>query len=91
MCEVYRYFSRDYIQIADYSDESMLELFLSESYGDVHCKPTNGFYIGKRWLNVTVAMWKEDMDNGTLFKKELYDDPNIPNWWLDKIFKQKRK
>lgn len=87
MCEVYRYFSQDFKNFVDYSEESMLELFLSESYGDVDCKSTNGFYVGKRWLNVCVTMWKEDIEKGLLFKKELYEDETIPNWWLDKIFK----
>lgn len=87
MCEVYKYFSRDWSNWADYTEDSMLELYLSESYGDVQCKHNNGYYIGKRWLNVSVKMWKEDIEKGYLFKKELYNDPDIPNWWLDKIFK----
>jgi len=87
MCEVYKYFSRGWYDIADYSDESMLELYLSESYGDVDCKPTNGYFIGKRWLNVTVAMWKEDIEKGYLTKHELYSDDDLPDWWLDKILK----
>ena len=87
MCEVYKYFSRSWEHCLDYSEESMLELFISESYGDVKCKENNGFYHGKRWLNVTVKMWLEDIPKGVLFKKELYNDPDLPDWWLDKIFK----
>jgi len=84
---VYKYFSRSWLECSDYSEESMLELFLSESYGDVHCKPSNGYYIGKKMLNVTVAMWKEDIERGLLFKRELYDDNDLPDWWLDKVLK----
>jgi hypothetical protein len=32
-------------------------------------------------------MWKEDIDKGLLTKKELYEDENFPQWWLDSIFK----
>jgi hypothetical protein len=87
MSEVYKHFSKDWQHILDYSEESLLELYQSESYGDVDCKSNNGFYIGKKMLNVTVAMWKEDIKLGYLFKYELYDDPNLPHWWLDKVLK----
>lgn len=87
MCEIYKHFSKDWTHCCDYSEESMLELYISESYGDVHCKPNNGYYIGKKYLNLTVAMWLEDIEKGLLFKSELYDDSQLPDWWLDKIFK----
>jgi hypothetical protein len=32
-------------------------------------------------------MWKEDIESGLLFKKELYEDEKFPHWWLDSIFK----
>ena len=87
MAEVYKYFSRDYEKILDYSDESMLQLYYSESYGD-QCNPLNGFFVGKRLLNVTLAMWKEDIERGLLRKIELYNDPDIPDWWLDKVLRK---
>ena len=34
MCEIYKIFSKDWEHILDYSEEKMLELFLSESYGE---------------------------------------------------------
>ncbi len=89
MCEVYKHFSKDWEHCLDYSEESMLELFISESYGDVSCDPKNGYYVGKKYLNLTVSMWFEDIPKGLLFKFELYDDPSLPDWWLDKIFKNK--
>jgi len=88
MCDVYKHFSKDWKSMCDYSEESMLELFISESYGDVKCEPNNGYYIGKQYLNVSVAMWKEDIPKGLLFIKELYQDPDLPDWWLDKVFKK---
>ena len=66
----------------------MLELFLSESYGDVECKPNNGYSLGKKWLSVNVEMWKEDLQKGNVFLWELYEDDDIPSWWLDKVFKK---
>jgi len=89
MCEVYKHFSKDWKTVLNYTEKDMLELFLSESYGDVKCNSRNGFYIGKKYLNTTVAMWFEDIENKTLYKYELYNDPNLPDWWLDKIFKRR--
>jgi hypothetical protein len=70
----------------DFSDQALIELFNHESYG-TPLSPNNGYALGKKWLNVHVAMWKEDIRDGFLFKKELYDDPKFPHWWLDSIFK----
>ena len=78
-------FSTSWEHCCDFSEEMMLELYYSESYGD-KVSDNNGYYIGKRYLNLTVSMWKEDIEKGYLFKHELYDDI-FPRWWLDKIFK----
>lgn len=86
MSELYRRFSKDWQHILDYSDQSLLELFLSESYGTEIHNELNGFYVGKKWLNVTTSMWLQDIEQGLLFKQELYQDPNLPHWFLDKIF-----
>lgn len=59
-------------------------MYYGETHGDP-VGPKNGFYQGKKWMGVTVKMWKEDIEKGLLFKKELYDDPNYPHWWLDKV------
>jgi len=86
MCEVYRLFSKDWEHISDYSDEAMLELYNSETYGS-SVRELNGYYIGKRWLSVTVAMWKEDIEQRLLTKHELYLDGKFPEWWLDSVLK----
>jgi len=85
MVEVYRLFTTDWEHLLDFSEQSLLEMFHSETHGDP-VSPTNGFYVGKKYLNVTVKMWKEDMKKGLLFKQELYDDPKYPHWWLNNIF-----
>ncbi len=87
MSEIYRIFSRDYEHFCDFSDDSLIELFNSESYG-TRVSPTNGFFVGKKMLNVTVKMWTEDLKSGILFKKELYEDGTFPHWWLDSVLKK---
>lgn len=86
MCELYRIFSKDWEHLIDLSDEAQIEFFNHESLG-LPCSPNNGFALGKKWLNVQVTMWKEDIALGLFFKSELYDDPKYPHWWLDSIFK----
>ncbi len=66
-----------------------VELFNSESYG-TPVSDNNGYALGKKWMNVTIAMWIEDINKGLLFKCELYEDENLPHWWLDSIFKMDR-
>jgi hypothetical protein len=86
MSEMYRIFASDYIDCCDFSDEALIELYNVESYGG-RTHPMNGFAVGKKWLSVTVKMWKEDISQGLLFKHELYDDPKFPHWWLDSVLK----
>ena len=69
----------------DFSNEAMIEMYNAESYGGDVDKKKNGFYIGKQWMNVNIAMWKEDQEKGHLCLSELYED--FPHWWLDGIFK----
>jgi hypothetical protein len=87
MTEVYRIFSKDWEHMHDFSDDSLVELYNNESYG-MPIDPKNGFALGKKWLNVNVAMWKEDIDLGLFRIQELYEDPKYPHWWLDQIFKK---
>ena len=86
MSEVYRHFGKDWKNCADFSDTALIELYNHESYG-TPVSTNNGFLIGKKWLNVTVTMWKEDLEKNLLFKSELYSDPNLPHWWLDSVLK----
>jgi hypothetical protein len=88
MSELYKVFSSDWKDCLDYSDESLLELYNYESYGGEKPKSNNGYSHGKKWLNLHVEMWKEDIESGLLFKKELYEDEKFPHWWLDSIFKE---
>lgn len=85
MSEIYRYFGRpeDHPSL-DFSDEAMINLYNHESYG-TSLSEKNGFAVGKKFLNLQVTMWREDLRRGWLAKFELYEDPNLPHWWLDSV------
>jgi hypothetical protein len=77
----------------DFSEKMAQEMFEFESTGkgnieiDCFSSSHNGYANGKKWLNVTLSMWKEDIANGLLFKRELYEEPKYANvkWWLDEV------
>ena len=81
---IHLYFAKDYCYL-DFSEQSCIEMYNHETFGNP-ISPNNGFLQGKKLLNLTISMWKEDISKGYLFKSELYDDPNLPNHWLNKIF-----
>lgn len=84
MSEIYRIFAEDWKHVLDFSDDALLELYNYESYGgSVNSK--NGFAVGKKYLNLHVTDWKEEIKQGLLFKHELYQDEKFPTWWLDNI------
>ena len=88
MSDVYRIFSRQWEHILDYSEQSLIEMFNYESHGTPINNPSrNGFYVGKQWMDVHITMWHEDFEKGYLTRKELYDDPTFPDWWLDKVIR----
>lgn len=88
MCELYRTFSKDWEHLYIFNDDMIVELYNHESYG-TFVSNNNGFALGKKWLNVNVSMWLEDIERGLLFKQELYNDGKFPHWWLDNIFKDR--
>lgn len=86
MAEVYKTFSAEYVGTKDYSDEALVAMYLFESFGeDTVNKITNAFFIGKQWMDLTLKMWVEDIEQGYLFKFELYKDPKYPSWFLDRV------
>ena len=84
MQPLYRRFAAEWSAL-DFSEEAAREMYAHESTGGPVDRTRNGYWVGKRWLNVTVAMWLEDIRSGLLFKFELYEDPGLPNWWLDGV------
>lgn len=88
MAEVYRVFSRHWAHVLDFSDAALQEMHDHESKGGP-VSPENGYSVGKRYLNLTVTTWRQDIRAGLLFKHELYADPLFPHWWLDNVFGRK--
>lgn len=84
---MYRMFANDWKQFHDFSEDALIELYNHESYG-TPVSELNGFALGKKWLNVNVAMWKEDIGKGLLREQELYEDQKFPHWWLDSVFRK---
>lgn len=84
MSKLYEHFGSDFRDYLDFSEDALYEIYAHESEGK-KVSHTNGYYAGKRWLNVTVAMWKEDLWV-TLFPWELGTDPNYPRWFLESVF-----
>lgn len=79
--EIYKRFAVDY-PLADFSEAAELEMFSHESTG-TPVESNNGYLLGKRTMDITVAMWKEDIRNGCLIKSELLKD--YPEWFLETI------
>ena len=90
MIPLYRYFAREWEEELDFSDEMLYELYLNESKGIGSISRTNGFAHGKKILSITVEMWKEDLWI-TLFPWELFEDPQLPDWWIISVFSIDKK
>ena len=84
MVPLYRHFGRHWEHCMDFSEDALFDLYVYESTGQGVVKPDNGYANGKKWMDVAVAQWKEDLWR-TLWPWELYDDPDLPDWWLDKV------
>ena len=93
--EVYKLFLLSDPSKYDLSEDAAQQMFDYESSGkgnlviDCFESNSNGFAQGKKWMNVTLSSWREDIVNGLLFKFELYADPKFTNvhWWLDEVLK----
>lgn len=87
IAELYKQFGSSWEGL-DWSDQALIDMFNSESYGTPVDERRNGYFIGKQWMGVTVSMWKEDLNKGYLTRAELYDDPRLPHWWLDRVLRE---
>lgn len=91
MQQVYLYFAEGRF---DLSEDAAMAMYQYESHGQgdlglgLFAGSINGYAVAKHWLNVTVAMWKEDLAAGPLHlrRQELYEAvPAELHWWLDKV------
>lgn len=71
----------------DFTGEAATVQYVYESRGGVKPDVMNGYSAAKHLLDVTVGQWKEGLDEGTLTKKELYEDSNLPDWYLDMVIR----
>lgn len=88
MSELYRLFADPWKHALDFSDDALISLYNRESYG-TPLSDNNGFAVGKQYLNLQVTAWQEMMREGTLTRRELYDDPKYADHheWLDSVLK----
>jgi hypothetical protein len=47
----------------------------------------NGYFLGKKWMDVTVEMWNSGIKEGIITKDELSQE--FPVWFLDKVIRYK--
>ena len=83
MAAMYQHFAGTFSGL-DFSDAALAAMHEHESRGEGKPALLNGFAVGKKWMGVTVAMWLEDIPR-MLAPAELYQDPALPHWWLDKV------
>lgn len=91
MKEIYLLFKPDNNTQLTYTKEDELSMYNHESSGTL-INPNNGFYWCKHNMDITLAMWKEDIQAGMLTKAEILFEPSYQKhskWfenWLSKIY-----
>lgn len=85
MAEIYKRFAVDYPNV-DLSEEAAMAMYRHETFGDAMPETDiiNGYQLGKKWMDVTISMWKEDILQLSLLVKELQDD-GFPDWFLERV------
>lgn len=85
MAGIYKRFAAEYLE-ADFSDAAALTMYEHETHGKTidHTEKLNGFLLGKKWMDVTIAGWKEEILNQCLFVSELTAD-GYPEWFLERV------
>jgi hypothetical protein len=74
----------------DFSDAAAMEMYVFETTGQGPLRSglfsgdrPNGYAVGKKWMDATAAMWREDIRAGLLWRFELESD--YPGWFLDRV------
>jgi len=60
--------------VCDYSEDAARAMFTRESSGKGDVAADNGYAIGKSWLDVQLAMWREDLGLGLVAREEIPGD-----------------
>ncbi|MCP5019644.1 MAG: hypothetical protein GY938_30825 [Ketobacter sp.] len=83
MATMYKRFAQDWPR-ADFSDAAAVAMYNRENGSPLpQTERTNGYALGKKWMEVTLAMWREDIAIDLLSIQELLDD-DFPEWFLKK-------
>lgn len=87
ICEVYKIFARSWEHVCDFSEEAKRAMYEFETHGKAisKSKKHNGYQLGKQYMDVTIAMWKEDYGSGLLSKYDLLNDDTFPEWWIESV------
>lgn len=85
VADLYLRFSKDWSHMTDASEDALVAQYRHESVGAPKPPDTNAYTLGKKWMDATIAMWKEDLDKGLLLRDELESD--YPDWFLDKVLR----
>ena len=87
MANMYKRFAKE-IDGLDFSEDAKKQMYEFETFGVGKLKSglfkasKNGYYVGKKYMDVTIASWKEDL--GTILTKhELMQD--YPEWFLRSV------
>lgn len=78
---------------ADYSTRAKEDMYAFETFGTPRINYAvpdddgnyNGYAVGKHWMDVTLAMWHEDLKTGIITKFEIYSDDDVPDFIKDII------
>lgn len=58
----------------DFSEQALVEAFEAETFGIKHDLRNNGFAFGKKSMNITIAAWREDIQDGLMCKHDILRD-----------------
>lgn len=85
MAEIYKRFAIEYPQ-ADFSDSAAIAMYEHETHGKTleRTEKLNGFALGKKWMDVTIAGWREEIASRGLLVSELIAD-GYPEWFLERV------
>lgn len=89
MADIYKLFiDKEDLNNLSLDDQALNEMYEFESRGKKLINwRTNGYAVGKHIMDITIAMWEEDIRLGYITKYDFYSDPSLPSWFLDKVIK----
>jgi hypothetical protein len=85
MTEIYRRFAAGH-PLVDLSEDAAIAMYRHETFGEPmpEANQINGFELGKKWMDITVAGWREEIPQLGLTVQELQAD-GYPDWFLKRV------